>query len=244
MGSHPWPRSRGELEMVQAELAERARAAPPWVVPTDRPLRCAGVFVAFSPALPGHEPASTAAALLEGGRVIATALVGGRAGAPYSPGHLALQRGPLLESALRALEIIPDVVLVNATGRDHPRYAGLALHLGAALDLPTVGVTERPLVATAGEPGPDRGAATPLSLDGELAGFVLRTRGGARPVIAHAGWRTDPETAREVVLSSTGRARTPEPLRLARFLARVQRAREEGRLTAPVPPIGTLLRSG
>ncbi|HEX9376922.1 MAG TPA: endonuclease V [Actinomycetota bacterium] len=77
-----------------------------------------------------------------------------------------MQRGPLLESALRALKAVPDVVLVNATGRDHPRRAGLALHLGAALDLPTVGVTERPLMATAGEPGPDPGAASPGPLPG------------------------------------------------------------------------------
>jgi deoxyribonuclease V len=30
-----------------------------------------------------------------------------------------------------------DALLVDATGRDHPRRAGLALHLGAMLDLPT-----------------------------------------------------------------------------------------------------------
>ncbi len=46
-----------------------------------------------------------------------------------------------------ALEVEPDVLLVNASGRDHPRRAGLALHLGALLDLPTVGVTHRLLVA-------------------------------------------------------------------------------------------------
>ena len=37
------------------------------------------------------------------------------------PGHLALQRGPLLEAAVRELEPTPDILLVNATGRDHPR---------------------------------------------------------------------------------------------------------------------------
>jgi hypothetical protein len=55
--------------------------------------------------------------------------------------------GPLLEAAVRALPAQPDVLLVDATGRDHPRRGGLALHLGAALDLPTVGVTHRPPVA-------------------------------------------------------------------------------------------------
>lgn len=53
---------------------------------------------------------------------------------------------------LRALPHMPDVLLVNATGRDHPRGAGLALHVGAAVDVPTVGVTHRPLLAV----GPSR----------------------------------------------------------------------------------------
>ena len=52
-----------------------------------------------------------------------------------------MREGPLLEAAVRALEVEPDLLLVNATDRDHPRRAGLALHLGALLDLPTVGVT-------------------------------------------------------------------------------------------------------
>jgi deoxyribonuclease V len=98
---------------------------------------------------------------MEAGRVLATAGVRAREEVPYMPGHLALQRGPLLEAAVRELEPTPDILLVNATGRDHPRRAGLALHLGAVLELITVGVTDYPLVATAQEPGPEEGATAP-----------------------------------------------------------------------------------
>ena len=42
----------------------------------------------------------------------------------------------------------PEVLIVDSTGRDHPRRCGLALQLGARLGLPTVGVTHRPLTAT------------------------------------------------------------------------------------------------
>jgi deoxyribonuclease V len=118
---------------------------------------------------------------------------------------------------------LPDVLLVNASGRDHPRGAGLALHLGAVLDVPTVGVTDRPLLA---RPDP-RGR---LLLGGRVVGHVVVTRPGARPVMAHAAWRTDAEVALRIVRSAAGPARTPEALRLARFLARSQRARDEGRL--------------
>jgi hypothetical protein len=71
---------------------------------------------------------------------------------------------------VRALPIVPKVLLVNATGRDHPRRAGLALHLGAVLGLPTVGVTTRPLVAKGPWPVDQRGAT--LWLGGEVVGLL------------------------------------------------------------------------
>jgi hypothetical protein len=45
---HPWPRSVGDLEALQADLAERARAALPWIPPSDRPVRIGGVFAVFA----------------------------------------------------------------------------------------------------------------------------------------------------------------------------------------------------
>jgi deoxyribonuclease V len=129
----------------------------------------------------------------------------------------------VLEAAVRDLPR-PDVLLVDATGRDHPRRAGLALHLGAVLDIPTAGVTHRPLVARGEWPEARRGAWTPLILDGEAVGAWLRTSARARPLAVHAAWRTDVETAVEVVLAACGRHRTPEPLRHARRLARTARA--------------------
>jgi deoxyribonuclease V len=125
---------------------------------------------------------------------------------------------------VRALPIAPEVLVVNATGRDHPRRAGLALHLGAALGLPTVGVTTRPLVAQGAWPVDQRAATAPLLLDNEVVGRWVRTRAGARPVAVHASWQTDAQDAVQVVLAATCRARTPEPLRRACTLARTRRA--------------------
>jgi deoxyribonuclease V len=154
-------------------------------------------------------------------------MVEAKAGAPYEPGLLALREGPALEAAVRALARQPDALLVDATGRDHPRGAGLALHLGARLDLPTVGVTHRTLLAEGAWPADKRGAATPLILDGTLVGQWLRTRSGTRPLAVHAAWRTDPDTAIEVVLAALAGRRAPEPLRRARQAAREARAAAE-----------------
>ena len=159
-------------------------------------------------------------------RLLAGVSVSGPAGGPYRSTLLALREGPLLEQAVRALPITPEVLIVNATGRDHPRRAGLALHLGAVLGLPTVGVTTRPLVAQGAWPVDQRAATAPLLLGGELVGCWVRTRPGDKPVAVHAAWQTDPEDAVQVVLAATRRARTPEPLRRARTLARTRRARQ------------------
>lgn len=168
------------------------------------------------------------AAVARNRKLVEVAVSCGRVVEPYEPGLLALREGPLLEAAIRSLTTRFDVVMVNATGRDHPRGAGLALHLGAVLDAPTVGVTDRPLIARPGAPALERGASAPLTLDGERVGLVLRTRAGARPVVVHAAWRTDADAAAHVVMAAVRRARTPEPLRRARRAARVARAAAPG----------------
>lgn len=213
-----WPRTREELTDLQRRLA--AQTAEPWPPPLGREIAIGAVFAAFSTRVdPSPSERAWVAAVIGAERCTIVAA----AEAPYEPGYLALREGRALERAVRGLAHEPDVLLVDATGRDHPRGAGLALHLGAVLGMPTVGVTDRPLVAR-----PD--AEDRLLLGGREVGRVVVTRAGARPVCVHAGWRTDVDVAVAVVRSAGGRARTPEPLRHARFLARAARARDEGRL--------------
>ena len=216
-----WPSSAAALEAEQRALAKQPVAT--WKPPSP-PLLCGGCFICFGPARGGREPAWAAAALLTGHRSLATRVAAGGAEHPYEPGLLALREGALLEAAVRALPKSPEVLVVNATGRDHPRRAGLALHLGAVLGLPTVGVTDRPLLAQGPGPSPGRGDRSPLRLEGEVVAHWLVTRAGARPIVVHAGWRTDPDTALLVAMACARRARTPEPLRRARRAARLARA--------------------
>lgn len=213
-----WPGTREELIEEQQRLAT---LDPPLWRP-DPDARIGGCFVCFARGGtgPGHtgDPAWAAASARDD-----TALVEGESGAPYEAGLLALREGALLEAAVRALPVTPDVVLVDGTGRDHPRGAGVALHLGAILELPTIGVTHRPLAASGAWPPDETGARAPLLLDGDLVGYWLRTRAGTRPLAIHAAWRTDADTAADLVLR-VSRARTPEPLRDARRHARSARA--------------------
>jgi deoxyribonuclease V len=224
-----WPRS--VVELVEAQRA-LSNARPPRWRPLAEPafLAVGAVAVCFPRGMSGPgargDRAWAAAAVMRGRRTLAEATAVGEAAAPYEAGLLALREGPLLEAAVHALREAPDVLLVDATGRDHPRHAGLALHLGAVLDLPTVGVTHRPLLAEGDWPADPKGEAAPLVLGGEQVGAWLRRREGVRPVAVHPAWRTDVDTAVAVVLRTAGSHRTPEPLRRARRLARL--ARTEG----------------
>lgn len=222
-----WPESSEELARLQEALG---RAAPPLWRPGPDELSIGGCLVCFErgPSGPGRkgEQSWAGAAVVRGSSVIASAVATGQAGRGYEAGLLALREGRLLEAAVRALDGQPDVLLVDATGRDHPRRAALALHLGAVLDVPTVGVTHRPLLATGEWPPDATGAASPLRVDDEIVGYWLRTRAGTRPLAVHAAWRTEPDTALAVVLASLGDNRTPEPLRAARTLSRSVRAQK------------------
>jgi deoxyribonuclease V len=228
-----WPTSATELIAAQRALAATVAepgdpgAPDPWRPASPNPAvgACAVVFPRGQTGRGADgDPAWAAAAVLQGRAVIAEATVTGEAAGPYIPGLLALREGPCLEAAVSALAVAPGVLLVDATGTDHPRRAGLALQLGAVTGLPTVGVTHRPLLALGAWPRDERGAHSPLTLDGACVGAWLRTRAGARPLAVHAGWRTTVEVAIEVVLSCSTGHRTPEPFRRARTLARIARA--------------------
>lgn len=218
-----FPTGFRELEALQILVGKLV--PDPWVPP--ELVRAGACFVCFrrggaGPGGAGDDGWAAAVTMAEW-RVVSHHVVAGRAAAPYVPGFLAAREGLLLGAAVAGLDPAPDVLLVNAAGRDHERGAGMAIQLGWALDVPTVGVTHRSRLATGDPPLPRRGSYSPLRMDGLLIGALVCTRDRTRPVTVSAGWRTDPETAVDVVLSAGKRARTPEPLRRARTLARLAR---------------------
>lgn len=224
-GLMKWPSDPARLEELQYELAQLR--PKPWVPPTG--FTIGGCFVCFErDGDDGETDVGWAAAVtVQGSRMLASSVISGMATAPYLPGFLAAREGPLLEKAVRALAPAPDVLMVNATGRDHPRRTGLAFHLGWALDMPSVGITHRSFLASGKEPGPWSMSITPQFIGEEQVGWWVRTRSQARPVAVTPGWRIGLDTCLEVVREGTHRVRTPEPIRQARRLARTARVAEK-----------------
>ena len=222
-----WPTDADSLIANQRQLATAAPEPDIFDLST---ATIGGCWVCFPRGLVGpgtdHDQAWAAVVIMLSGRVAEQRVVSGTAAAPYVPGLMALRLGPLIEEAVRATSRVPDLLLLDATAHDHPRKAGLALHLRAELDIPTIGVTHRPLLA-AGEWPPDhRGATSPLRIGDSVVGCWLRTQPGVRPLAVHPGWRIDLATAVETITMLTRRRRTPEPLRRARQLARRARSQE------------------
>jgi deoxyribonuclease V len=208
---------------VQRRLASRVKIAPP-----RRALRLlAGVDCAFS--RDGARCHAVAVLWdLERGALLEERAAQRPLRFPYVPGLLSFREAPAMLAALRRLRGTPDALLVDGHGLAHPRRFGIASHLGVLVGIPTVGVAKSRLVGSHAEPGPARGARTPLWQDGECIGSVVRTREGSKPLYVSVGHAIDLETCVRLVLAACAGHRLPEPTRLAdRAVAAAKRRAEE-----------------
>ena len=140
---------------------------------------------------------------------------------PYIPGLLAFREGPAIASAFGKLSRQADVIFINGHGYSHPTRAGLASHVGVALDIPAIGIAKSSLVGTAVEPERREGSQVPLTEAGEVIGMAVRTRSGSKPIYVSAGYRIDLATAVSLTLAAIRHGRFPEPLRCADLLAKM-----------------------
>lgn len=135
---------------------------------------------------------------------------------PYIPGFLSFREVPVILPAIKALENIPDVLIVDGQGIAHPRGLGIAAHLGLFLDLPTIGCAKSHLYGKYTEPGIERGSTSPmLSNSDERIGDVVRTRTGVSPVYISPGNRISFDSAVKIILDCSPKYRLPEPIRAA-----------------------------
>ena len=134
---------------------------------------------------------------------------------PYVPGLLSFREAPALLAVLRRVCAPVDALLCDGQGLAHPRRFGLACHLGVLLNAPAIGCAKSRLVGQGAEPGRQRGASAPLTLEGEQVGAVLRTRTGVKPIFVSPGHLCDIDGAVGLALQCGGGFRVPEPVRLA-----------------------------
>jgi deoxyribonuclease V len=207
---HAWRLSYEQAVGLQLELRSRLSFAP-----LREPVRrVAGADVAY--ARRTHRMyAAVVVVALPSLEVVETASAVRRARFPYIPGLFTFRELPPLLAAFARLRREPDVLMFDGQGLAHPRRFGLACHAGLLLGRPSVGCAKTILVGEPEPLGARRGAQARLVHAGETVGAVVRTRDGVKPVYVSVGHRVDLDSAVRLVLSTTGRLRLPEPLRLA-----------------------------
>jgi deoxyribonuclease V len=212
--SHPW-------NLNPAEAIALQRALRPHLILHDRlglVRRVAGVDVGFEA---GGTVTRAAVAVLRYPEleVLETAIARRPTTFPYIPGLLSFRELPAVLEALEQLPELPDLLLCDGQGIAHPRRLGIASHLGLLVDLPSIGVAKTRLCGMHEEPPNQRGAWTPLRMDDEVIGAVLRTRPGVKPLYISPGHRISLDTAIQYVMNCCTRYRLPETTRHAHRLA-------------------------
>ncbi|MFZ3060826.1 MAG: endonuclease V [Candidatus Methanoperedens sp.] len=133
---------------------------------------------------------------------------------PYIPTFLSFREGPAIVSAFKKLKTPPDILLVDGAGINHPKRAGIATHIGVALDVPTIGITKKILCGEGKEPA-QVGEANPLIYEGKKVGWLLKSGKRSRAIVVAPGHRVSLDSSLSIVKACLKGHKLPEPVRLA-----------------------------
>jgi deoxyribonuclease V len=220
--------STEEMEALQVDIAgaavlEDALEVTPADVRAGEAL-VAGVDQAFL-----DERAVSAVVVCRGETVVAREHAVTPLSIPYIPGLLAFREGEPIIAALEQLDVEPDLLLVDGSGRIHYREAGLATHVGVCLDVPAVGVAKSLLCGTPSAPvdALQEGERVLIEADaemtapgGEVVGYAYQSRQypdstTVNPLYVSPGHRVSAGTAVDLVAAAGGEYKLPRPIRLA-----------------------------
>lgn len=217
--AHSWNLSEQEAITLQVELSSK-------VVTGDRFDRevslVAGVDVAYSKQ---DDHIYAAAVVLDAATlsVVETKTTTDRVNFPYIPGLFSFREIPAIVKVLSLVEKAPDLIVCDGQGVAHPRYFGLASHLGVLFETPTIGCAKTRFFGNSTASPQKRGDYVPMLNGQEIIGSKLCTQDGVKPVYVSIGHRISLESARQWVLKLAPHYRLPETTRLANETVNVLR---------------------
>jgi len=133
---------------------------------------------------------------------------------PYMPSFLSFREGPAIISAFRSLKTRPDLLMIDGCGINHPRSAGLATHIGVALDMATIGVAKKLLCGTVETPI-NIGEYSLIILYGQYVGALLLSKKGCNPIIIAPGHKVSLNSTIDIVRHCLRGQKLPDPIRIA-----------------------------
>lgn len=188
------------------------------------------------------------------GEFITERFSSGQATFPYQPGLLAFREIPLLVKVIEELLILVEVenidgkkdnnsnqddiiLLCDGAGIAHPRFCGLACHLGVLFQCCSIGVAKNHLIGEFDETSLDsnRSSYSLLYIKSRIVGNVLRSQNQIRPIFVSPGHLISIDRARQLVLHLCHKYRLPEPIRRADHIGRMELKRlEQGEIIKEV----------
>lgn len=134
---------------------------------------------------------------------------------PYVPGYLAFREIPAILKAYEQFPVKPDVIMFDGNGILHARRMGIASHFGVLTGAVTMGCAKKKLAGKYAEPGYLKGEYTPVTDQGEVIGYAVRTKDNIKPVFISPGHQMSLEDSLSLELQCTRKHRLPEPTRHA-----------------------------
>lgn len=139
---------------------------------------------------------------------------------PYVPGLLSFREGPVILECVKKLKTAPSVFVFDGQGIAHPRFMGIACHMGIILDRPSIGSAKSHLFGSFEPPGSKKGDHSLMrDADNRPIGAVLTTRNNTRPVFVSPGQLMDIPSAIKIILACSPKYKLPEPIRAAHSAA-------------------------
>ena len=150
---------------------------------------------------------------------------------PYKPGFLGFRECKLLAKAVLKLPERPNLIMCDGHGKIHPRRFGEAVHLGVALNIPSIGIAKNPFIGYSdwsqikkikGHKKPIWAKDPHLNIksSNELLGYAICLNNDSKPVFISEGYRTTLDFALKISLITSKGHRQPESLYLADNLSR------------------------
>ncbi|MFO7872521.1 MAG: endonuclease V [Candidatus Undinarchaeales archaeon] len=129
---------------------------------------------------------------------------------PAVPAFEGFRDGKIIVDALKRLGV-PQLLIIEGHGIDHPRGFGLASHIGLALDCSTIGVSQDLL----GGDVKSQGGQEFVLKDGEILAKVVKKEVGSPKFYVSPGNKITLDTASKLIKKSMV-SKVPEPIKIAK----------------------------
>jgi len=149
---------------------------------------------------------------------------------PYIPGLLSFREGESLARSFSGLILKPDVIIFDGQGIAHPRFLGIAAHMGLILDIPSIGVAKSKLIGEGKYPARKKGAFTYLKYKGKTVVVAICTKDNTNPIFVSPGNKANFEESINLIVDLCRQFKLPEPVRAAHNFVNSIRIQNENQI--------------